>query len=64
MTQFDRLHPRFGTGVAAGALSAVYVVGFAALFLTPTLAVVITLQIVQRWMNFAIANPGVRCFSP
>jgi len=37
-------------------LPAVYVVGFAALFLTPTLAVVITLQIVQRWMNFAIAT--------
>jgi hypothetical protein len=35
MTQSDRLHRRFGTGVAAGALPAVYVVGFAAL--SPTL---------------------------
>jgi AAA family ATP:ADP antiporter len=49
---------RFGTGIAAGALPAVYVVGFAALFLMPTLAVVVTLQIMQRWMNFAIANPA------
>jgi AAA family ATP:ADP antiporter len=53
---------RFGTGVAAGALPAVYVLGFAALFLAPTLAVVIALQIVQRWMNFAIANPARQVF--
>ena len=37
-------------------------VGFAALFLAPTLAVVVTLQIVQRWMNFAIANPARQVF--
>jgi ATP:ADP antiporter, AAA family len=53
---------RFGTGIAAGALPAVYVLGFAALFLMPTLAVVVTLQIVQRWMNFAIANPARQVF--
>ncbi len=53
---------RFGTGIAAGALPAVYVVGFAALFLVPTLAVVVTLQVVQRWMNFAIANPARQVF--
>ncbi|MDR3420778.1 MAG: MFS transporter [Xanthobacteraceae bacterium] len=53
---------RFGTGVAAGALPGVYVVGFAALFLAPTLAVVVTLQVVQRWMNFAIANPARQVF--
>jgi AAA family ATP:ADP antiporter len=53
---------RFGTGVAAGALPAVYVLGFAALFLAPTLAVVIALQTVQRWMNFAIANPARQVF--
>ena len=28
----------------------------------PTLAVVVTLQIVQRWMNFAIANPARQVF--
>jgi ATP:ADP antiporter, AAA family len=53
---------RFGTGAAAAALPAVYVVGFAALFLAPTLAVVVTLQVVQRWMNFAIANPARQVF--
>jgi len=53
---------RCGTGVAAAALPAVYVLGFAALFLAPTLAIVVTLQIVQRWMNFAIANPARQVF--
>src|SRR5581483_8522169 len=40
----------------------VYVVGFAALFSAPTLAVVIGLQVVQRWMNFALANPARQVF--
>jgi ATP:ADP antiporter, AAA family len=53
---------RFGTGVAAGALPAVYVVGFAALALAPTLAVVVVIQVMQRWMNFAIANPARQVF--
>jgi ATP:ADP antiporter, AAA family len=53
---------RFGTGVAAGALPGVYVVGFAALFVAPILPVVITLQVMQRWMNFAIANPARQVF--
>jgi ATP:ADP antiporter, AAA family len=53
---------RFGTGFAAGALPGVYVVGFAALAVAPTLAVVVTLQVVQRWMNFAIANPARQVF--
>jgi ATP:ADP antiporter, AAA family len=53
---------RFGTGVAAGALPGVYVVGFAALFAAPTLAVVVVLQVVQRWMNFALANPARQVF--
>jgi ATP:ADP antiporter, AAA family len=53
---------RFGTGIAAAALPAVYVVGFAALFSAPTLAVVIGLQVAQRWMNFAIANPARQVF--
>jgi ATP:ADP antiporter, AAA family len=53
---------RFGTGVAAGALPGVYVVGFAALFAAPTLAVVVILQVVQRWMNFAVANPARQVF--
>jgi ATP:ADP antiporter, AAA family len=53
---------RLGTGIAAGALPAVYVAGFAALALTPTLAAVLTLQVAQRWMNFAIANPARQVF--
>jgi len=43
-------------------LPGVYVVGFGALFVAPTLAVVVTLQVVQRWMNFAIANPARQVF--
>jgi ATP:ADP antiporter, AAA family len=53
---------RFGTGIAAGALAAVYVVGFAALAAVPILAAVVTLQVVQRWMNFAVANPARQVF--
>ena len=57
-----RLLKRFGTGVAAGALPAVYVVGFAALAVAPSLVVVVTVQVTQRWMNFAIANPARQVF--
>ncbi len=57
-----RLLKRFGTGAAAGALPAVYVVGFAALALAPSLIVVVIVQVTQRWMNFAIANPARQVF--
>ena len=57
-----RLLKRFGTGATAGALPAVYIAGFAALALAPTLAVVIVVQVLQRWMNFAIANPARQVF--
>lgn len=57
-----RLIARFGTGLAAGALPAVYVAGFAALALAPSLGVVIVMQVAQRWMNFAIANPARQVF--
>lgn len=53
---------RLGTGIAAAALPAVYIVGFAVLAVMPTLAVVITIQVVQRWMNFSIANPARQVF--
>ena len=53
---------RFGTGIAAGALPAVYVVGFAVLAIAPGLAAVLVIQVVQRWMNFAIANPARQVF--
>ena len=57
-----RLLGRFGTGVAAGALPAVYVVGFAALALAPVLWVVMVFQVMQRWVHFAIANPARQVF--
>src|SRR6185437_15998109 len=57
-----RLLKRFGTGVAAGALPAVYLLGFAALAASPTLIVVAVVQVAQRWMNFAIANPARQVF--
>jgi AAA family ATP:ADP antiporter len=44
---------RFGTGIA---------IGFAALFVAPVLAVVVTLQVAQRWMNFALSNPARQVF--
>ncbi|HXW24362.1 MAG TPA: MFS transporter [Xanthobacteraceae bacterium] len=53
---------RFGTGIAAAALPAVYVVGFIAIALAPFLIVVIAVQVLQRWMNFAIANPARQVF--
>jgi AAA family ATP:ADP antiporter len=57
-----RLLQRFGTGPAAGALPATYVLGFAALALATSLAAVLVFQVVQRWMNFAIANPARQVF--
>jgi len=51
-----------GTAVAAGALPAVYIVGFAVLALVPTLTVVLVFQVVQRWANFAVANPARQIF--
>ncbi|HXX08161.1 MAG TPA: MFS transporter, partial [Pseudolabrys sp.] len=57
-----RLLKHFGAGIAAAALPAVYVVGFAALAVSPTLVVVVTVQVAQRWMNFAIANPARQLF--
>jgi len=43
-------------------LPAVYVVGFLVLAWNPVLLVVVTLQVAQRWMNFAIANPARQVF--
>jgi AAA family ATP:ADP antiporter len=57
-----RVLKRLGTGIAAAALPAVYIVGFAVLAVMPTLAVVVTIQVLQRWMNFSIANPARQVF--
>jgi ATP:ADP antiporter, AAA family len=53
-----QLLKRVGIGVGAAVLPAVYIVGFAVLAVMPTLMVVMAVQVVQRWMNFAIANPA------
>jgi len=53
---------RFGTGPAAGALPAIYVAGFAVLAITTSLAGIMVFQVVQRWMNFALANPARQVF--
>jgi ATP:ADP antiporter, AAA family len=53
---------RFGSGIAAAALPAIYVVGFVAIALAPTLIVVLAVQVLQRSMNFAIANPARQVF--
>jgi AAA family ATP:ADP antiporter len=57
-----QLLKRFGTGATAGALPAVYIIGFTVLALAPSLAVVFVFQVAQRWMNFAIANPARQVF--
>jgi AAA family ATP:ADP antiporter len=57
-----RVLERFGVGAAAATLPAVYVAGFAVLAAAPSLAVVLVFQVVQRWMNFAIANPARQVF--
>src|SRR5262249_37105397 len=48
--------------MAAGALPAVYVVGFAALALVTSVTAVVIFQVAQRWMNFAVANPARQVF--
>ncbi len=57
-----QLLKRFGTGAAAAALPAIYVVGFLAIFFVPTLAVVMIVQVAQRWLHFALAQPARQVF--
>jgi ATP:ADP antiporter, AAA family len=57
-----QLLKRFGTGLTAAALPAIYVVGFLAVFMVPTLAVVLVVQVIQRWMHFAVATPARQVF--
>jgi AAA family ATP:ADP antiporter len=53
-----KLIARFGVGPAAGFLPVVFGIGFAALALSPALAVVIAFQAIQRTANFALSNPA------
>ena len=65
VTQFvatGQLLKRFGTGITAAVLPAVYIGGFVAVFLTPTLAAVLAAQVAQRWIHFALANPARQVF--
>ncbi len=57
-----KLIARFGVGPAAATLPALYVGGFALLALAPQLAVVVAVQVLQRSMNFALANPARQVF--
>ena len=57
-----RLLERYRLGLAAGSLAVVFAVGFAVLALLPILAVVLVFQVLQRWINFAIANPARHIF--
>jgi AAA family ATP:ADP antiporter len=53
-----RLVRRFGTGAALALLPLVFAVGFGALAVAPTLALVIAFQALQRTANFAVSNPA------
>ena len=57
-----QLLKRFGTGLAAAALPAIFVVGFLAVFLAPTLSVVLVVQVAQRWFHFSVATPARQVF--
>jgi AAA family ATP:ADP antiporter len=57
-----RLLKRFGTGPTAAALPIVYLIGFLAIFAVPTLTLVLVVQVVQRWMHFAVATPARQVF--
>ena len=57
-----QLLKRFGTGLTAAALPAVYVGAFLAVFLAPTLLVVLIAQVAQRWTHFAVATPARQVF--
>lgn len=49
---------RFGTGITAAALPAIYIVGFLAVFAMPTLIIVLVAQVAQRWFHFSVATPA------
>jgi len=53
-----RLISRLGTGVAAALLPFVFVVGFLVLSFNPIVMVAAALQVVQRTINFGVANPA------
>ena len=52
-----RILKRFGVAFTLGILPMLSIVGFAALALAPTIAVLVVLQVVRRAGNFALARP-------
>jgi ATP:ADP antiporter, AAA family len=57
-----QLLKRFGTGITAAALPAIYIVGFLTVFAAPTLSVVLVVQVAQRWFHFSVATPARQVF--
>ena len=53
-----RLMSRFGSGVALAALPLVSLLGFALIWLAPSLAVIVAFQIIRRSTNFFLARPA------
>lgn len=51
---------RLGLGVATASVPLVAIGGFAALAISPTLSVILTIMIVERTLGFAFANPAAR----
>lgn len=57
-----RIVRRIGPGPAAAILPIVFVIGFAALAVAPSLAIIIVFQVLQRVGNFAFSNPAREIF--
>ena len=57
-----RIVKRIGAGPSAAILPLVFVIGFAALIVAPTLAVIVAFQVLQRVGNFAFSNPAREIF--
>ncbi len=53
---------RIGAGPSAAILPLIFAAGFAALFVAPTLAIIIAFQALQRTANFAFSNPAREIF--
>ncbi|MCB1908562.1 MAG: MFS transporter [Rhodocyclaceae bacterium] len=53
-----RVLSRFGSGSGLGVLPVVSIIGFALLTLSPTLAVIVGVQVMRRATNFAFARPA------
>ncbi|MGE3247943.1 MAG: NTP/NDP exchange transporter [Beijerinckiaceae bacterium] len=57
-----KLIERMGTGISAAVLPLAFAIGFAALAVSPVLAVIVGFQVLQRTANFAVSNPAREIF--